>query len=145
MKRKVAMIFVACATILGCRDPYTEVFIASTATLSNDWTEIRPAQPLDWTQPVEEFSFHIDSPHEIGPHAEVVGPDGQKAVPDVELIVSSRKTYAMDAHGFWGEDMYFTRDKSDLEAIQAIRIRSSMPLRISNLIWRGYDPAKVNR
>lgn len=130
--------------MLGCKDPYTQVPIAPTATVSTDWTEIRPKQPLHWTQPAEEFIFHIDTPHDIGPHAEVVGPDGQKAIPDVELVASDGKTYPMDEHGFWGEDVFFSREKlADSVSIQAIRMRSSLPLRISNLRWTGYDPAKV--
>ncbi len=115
--------------------------------ISKEWTEIRPVQPLHWMRPVEEVSFHIDSSHDIGSHVEVVAPDGQKFVPEVELVASDGKTYAMDEHGFWGEDMFFTRrDKlSNSVAIQAIRIRSSLPLRISSVIWRGYDPAEVKR
>jgi len=146
MKRSVAIMFVACSMMLGCGDRYTQVPIASTAAVSKEWTEIRPLRPLHWTQPVEELSFHIDSPHDIGPHAEILGPGGEKVVPDVELVASDGKTYTMDEHGFWGEDMFFSRDKlSDSVAIQVIRIRSRLPLHISNLIWRGYDPAKVKR
>jgi len=133
--------------MVGCGDRYTQIPVASSVAISGAWTEIRPPEALHWTQPVEEFSFHIDSPHYIGPNAEVVGSDGQKFVPDVELIASDGKTYAMKEHGFWGEDMFFTRTDrlAGSVTIQTIRIRSSLPLRISNLIWRGYDPAKVKR
>ena len=132
--------------MVGCSNQYAEVPVASSAAISQQWSDISPPQPLRWTQPVQELSFHIDSPHEIGPHAEVLLPGGKTVIPDAELITSDGKTFAMNHHGFWGADMFLSRDKlSDSVTIRTIRIRSSVPLRISNLIWRGYDPAKVKR
>jgi len=133
--------------MVGCRDPYTQVSIAPTATVTQSWSEVRPPQPLRWTKPQEEFSFHIDTPHQRSPQAEVIGSRGERCVPEVEFVTTSGKTLIADAHGFWGEDMYFYWSKGvpGMEPVQAIRIRSNLPLQISNLIWRGYDPAEVKR
>ncbi len=146
MKRSLTIPFVAFLVMLGCRDPYTQIRIASSATISQDWIEIRPAEPLHWTQPVQEFSFHIDSPHAVSRELQIVAPDGKRGVPDVELVASDGRTLVLDSHGFWGEDMYFySRETPAPVTVQAIRIRSNFPLHISGLTWRGYDPAKVKR
>ncbi len=131
----------------GCGNPYTQVPIASNATISQEWTEIRPPANLRWTEPVEEFSFHIDSPYVRSPQAEIVVPSGEHFIPDVEFVTTSGMTYVTNGHGFWGEDMFFSLSNGQpgMEPIQTIRIRSTLPLRISNLVWRGYDPAKVKR
>jgi hypothetical protein len=147
MRRSLAVLFGAFLTMVGCRDPYVQVPIAPTATVTQDWTEVRPRKPLHWTKPVQEFSFHIDTPHQQSTQVEIVGPGGEHFIPEVELITMSGKTMAMQGHGFWGEEMYFDWGKggSGMGPIQAIRIRSRVPLQISNLIWRGYDPAEVKR
>ena len=141
------MLLATIAMMLGCRNSYSDVQIASSATVSQQWTEIRPAQPLSWTKPAEEFSFHIDSPHQRSPQAEIIGPSGEHFVPQVEFVTTNGRTIAADTHGFWGEDMYFYWSKGGpgAEPIQMIRVRSSLPLNISKLVWRGYDAAKVKR
>ena len=146
--RPVLVIFLGTLLMMvACRDPYVQVSIASTAAVTQDWKEILPAEPLRWTKPHEEFSFHIDTPHRRGAKAEIVGPQGERCVPEVEFITADGKSLLADAHGFWGEDMYFYSSKGGpgTESIRAIRIRSSLPLQLSELIWRGYDPAEVKR
>lgn len=146
MARKMAGVLVGLLTILGCEDRYTQAPIASAATVSKDWVEIRPPQPLKWTRPVQEVDFLIDSPHERGVRADIIGPNGEHWVPEMLLVASDGKIFTMDSHGFWGEDMFFDRGSpGDSVTIQAIRMRSGMPLRISNVRWVGYDPAKVKR
>ena len=147
MKQNLVILFGAFLMMVGCRDPYVQVPIAATATVAQNWTEVRPAEPLRWTKPVQEFSFHIDTPHQRSTQVEIVGPGGEHFIPEVELVTVSGKTIVMDGHGFWGEEMCFDWSKgaAGMEPIQAIRIRSRVPLQISNLIWRGYDPAEVKR
>lgn len=147
MRRSLAVLFGAFLIMVGCRDPYVQVPIAPTATVTQNWTEVHPTTALRWTKPQQEFSFHIDTPHQRSPQAEIVGPNGQRCVPEVEFVTTGGKTLIADAHGFWGEDMYFywSKGESGMEPIQAIRIRSSLPLQISNLMWRSYDPAEVKR
>lgn len=146
MRLRRAIVVLLLWAALGCRDRYTEIQISPSAEISNHWVVIRAPKPLTWTQPVEEFSFGITSPHEIGLNADIVMPNGEKVVPDVELIMDNGTTCEMDQHGFWGQDMFFTRRQRPASAlIVAIRIRSTSPLHISNLRWRGYDPARVKR
>jgi hypothetical protein len=147
VNKKRMLMLVAAFSLIGCNERYTDVLVASSASISQQWSELRPEKPLQWTRPEEEFSFHIDTPHQQGEKLDIVGPSGEHCLPDVELVTTSGKTISLDGHGFWGEDMYFylTKGKPGNEAFQAIRIRCSMPLRISNLIWRGYDPTEVKR
>jgi hypothetical protein len=147
MRRSLVVFFGACLTMVGCRDPYVQIPITPTTTVTQNWTEVRPKMALRWTKPQQEFSFHIDTPHQRSPQAEVVLSSGERCVPEVEFVTTSGKTLVADAHGFWGEDMYFYWSKGDpgMEPLQVIRIRSSIPLQISNLVWRGYDPTEVKR
>jgi hypothetical protein len=147
MRRCLVMVVGVLLLTTACRDPYTQVRIVPAATIAQGWSEIRPAEPLRWTKPIQDFSFHIDTPHERSSRGEIVGLDGQSCIPEVEFLTTDGKTLVADTHGFWGEEMYFYWSKGGIgtEAIQAIRVRSSLPLQISNLIWRGYDPAEVKR
>jgi hypothetical protein len=134
--------------LLGCREPYSVVPIASQATISKDWKEFRPAQPLRWSQPVEEVGFKIDTPH--GREGfEIIGLGGERFVPEVEVIGESGRVFRMDSLGFLGEELVFTfkfkGKPSDLKTIQAVRLRSSTPLSVSSLQWRGYDPQQVKQ
>jgi len=133
--------------LLGCREPYFVVPIASHATISSTWTEFRPAQPLRWSQDEEELGFRIDTPHHIGDGLEIVGPGGERFVPEVELMAGNGKSFVMDSHGFLGEEVVYTFKSTppDLKTIQAIRIRSSTPINISNVLWRGFDRKEVKR
>lgn len=143
--KKLALILAWLTASLACRDPYTEVSIAPAASVSRDWVEVRAPRPLTWEQPVEEVVFHVDSPHQRSTQVEIVAPNGERAVPEVELVSTDGRTFVMDSHGFWGEDMFFTRDKVSVKTIQGIRIRNNFPIQISNVRWVGHDPAKVKR
>jgi hypothetical protein len=147
MKRRLVLLLLLFWIPVACTNPYQESRIAQTAMINQEWSEIRPPHPLKWAKPVQEFSFHIDSPYHHTAQAQIVGADGQRFVPDVQFLTASGKVYIPDAHGFWGEDMYFFYSKGNntTEPIVSIRVRSSLPLNISNLLWVGYDPAKVKR
>jgi hypothetical protein len=147
MKKSLIFVLAVMSMMLGCGDRFVTVPIARSATLTASWTEFRPAQPLLWSEPQQEICFHIDSPHEISSELTIIGPNGERFVPDVELIADSGRVLVMDTHGFLPDKMvYQLRAKpSDVAVIKAVRIRSSSPLRITNLVWRGYDPAEVKR
>jgi hypothetical protein len=130
---------------IACGNPYTIVPIASMANVSADWTELVSAKPLVWAKLAQEVELHIDSPHQRDLELRIVGPDGQKSVPDVELVATDGRTFSMDVHGFLNEDMFFTRQTPVPVPIRAIRIRNGFPIRVSNVRWVGYDPANVKR
>jgi hypothetical protein len=144
MKAKLALAYLALFSA-GCANPYTQVPVASTASVSTDWSELQPEKPLDWTQPVEEIRFHIDSPHQVDPDLRIIGPGGRKAVPDVELVAADGRTFPMNIHGFVNEDIFFASQARVPVTIHAIRIRNGFPIHISNIRWVGYDPARVKQ
>lgn len=93
--------------------------------------EIRPAHPLYWTEPVEEIDFHVAPPYHSDTRANLVGPNGEVWVPDVQLVGTDGKTCPTDDHGSWGDDMFFSHDRlPDSIGVVAIRIRSKFPIRI---------------
>jgi hypothetical protein len=138
------MLLALLSFLVGCTDPYTRTPIASSATVSKEWTEIHPTPALRWSRPVQEFTFHIDSAHQRNPKLEIIAPNGEHSVPDVELVAEDGSTFALDVHGFLNEDMFFTR-RTPVTTIRSVRIRNSFPIRISNVRWVGYDPAEVKR
>jgi len=68
-------------------------------------------------------------------------------VPEVEVSGESGRVFRMDSLSFLGEELVFTfkSKPSDLKTIEAVRLRSSTPLSVSNLKWRGYDPQQVKQ
>jgi hypothetical protein len=147
MRRKCGILLLGIVLVLGCRDHYVVQPVAPRAEIGTDWTVLTPPKALLWSKPVEELAFLIDSPHQIGEHLEVVGPKGEKFVPEVQLLSPSGKWYQMDSHGILGEEMFFTlrNGSSDLTSFNEVRIRSDVPITISKVLWRGYDPNDVKR
>ncbi len=151
MKCPILMILTALLCMVsGCtsrQTRYVEVKVADEAFVSRFWAELRPVALLRWSQPVEELSFLIASPHEKSSSAEIVLPSGQKIVPEVQFITSDGRTLIPDAHGFWGDEMYFTfaEGQPPSTEIKAIRLRSDADLKITRIVWRGYDPKVVKR
>ena len=127
---------------IGCHHSYFVVEVASGAQLSPQWTTIRPAHLLPWSHPIEELSFHIDSPHAIGRSAELIMPSGMHCSIEVQLVSADGHAYSMVWHNFLNGDMFFglPQKPPTLNIVQGFRIRSSFPIKVSNLIWRGYDP-----
>jgi hypothetical protein len=147
MARVLALLLSVICLLLGCREPYVVEPIVSHATLSTNWSEFRPEHVLRWSEPEEELSFRIDTPHRIGEHLEIIGPGDERFVPEVELVANDGKTFLMDTHGFLGGEIVFTFKSrpSALTPIAAIRVRSDTPIAVSNMVWRGYDPKDVKR
>jgi hypothetical protein len=147
LKGRFSLMLGIFSIMLGCRTPYKVVSIAPSATLSEDWLELRLEKPLRWSEPVEEISFHIDSAHQISDGLEIIEANGQRCVPEVELIGDDGKSYIMDSHSFLGDEMIFSfkSHPANLKSVRAIRLHNRISLHVSNLLWRGYDPAEVKR
>jgi hypothetical protein len=147
MDRVLGVLLSVMCLFLGCREPYVVEPIIAHANLSSNWSEFRPGHLLRWSEPEEELSFRIDTPHRIGEHLEIVGQGDERFVPEVELVANDGKTLLMDTHGFLGGEIVFTfkSKPSVFPSIAAIRVRSAIPITVSNMVWRGYDPKNVKR
>jgi hypothetical protein len=147
VKKTSIVLLCAISWLSSCRAPLSEVYIARAANLTKDWTEFRPSPQIRWSQPDGEISFHIDTPHKRSNDFEIIGPNGELCVPEVELISDNGQTLVIDTHGWTNQDMVFFiwNQPSHIKNIQAVRIRSSLPLQISNLRWEGYDFAKIKK
>lgn len=144
MRIRLTITIIALCAVVGCEDPYTQVAIAPAATISTTWTEIHLEKPIAWTKPVEEFTFHIDSPHQRNMALEILAPDGQRSVPEVDFVADDGRVIHLDVHGFLNDDMFFTT-QTPIKRAKAIRMRNSFQIHISNLRWVGYDPKEVKR
>lgn len=146
MKRLLAIALIGVFIQVGCKGAYKEVPIMDSVSLTNDWTEVRATEPSVQQEPQWELIFKIDSLHQRTPAADIrIG--NQTFVPEVQLSTSGRKTIKPDSHGFLGEEMYFSWNRGSIgdDSIVAFRLRSSVPLKISRLVWRGYNPEDVKR
>src|SRR5574337_370147 len=146
MKGKEGVVFALLSMMVACATPYKEVWLEPAPVgITNQWTELRSERRLEWTEPEQELIFHIDSVHQVSLQLEIIGQEGKRGVPEVEMVEGDGRTFPMTSHGFLGEDMFFTMEKPPLASYQGIRIRSGVPIRISNVRWRGYDMAEVKR
>jgi hypothetical protein len=148
-KKSIQSVLVAVlmGCVFGCHRPYADTVVEQRAELSTAWTTIRAEQPLDWSPPIEELSFQIDSPHKISNSGGLFLVDGTRCEIEVELVASDASKYPMEWHGFLDGDMYFTfpHKPAGMRTVEAFRVRSNAPLTISNIRWRGYDPTRVSR
>jgi hypothetical protein len=141
------LVVILMGCIFGCHRPYANTAVEQRAELSTAWTTIRAGRPLDWSQPIEELSFQIDSPHKIGNSGDLFLVDGTRCEIEVEMVAPDARMYPMEWHGFLNGNIYFTfpNKPADIKTVEAFRLRSNVPLAISNIRWRGYDPTRVSR
>ena len=132
-------------------NPYLDREIAGTVTISNEWLEIKPKEPLNPERKVQYI--YVLTPQPFQPDNRSWGirfPDGSVVVPEVQLIDQYGKLYNLKASAFSLKDRtradvisgigFHTQDLPQDRVYTTVRLRSDKPVEVSRIIWRCYDP-----
>lgn len=157
MKGILLVIGLACAALLtSCVyrffHPYLDRELSGPITISSEWLEITPKEPLRAERVVQYLYIYTTKPFEPDNRSWGIRlADGSVVVPEVELVDQQGNIYNLKASSFSLEDP--TRANvisgigfSALEELpkdkvyRAVRIRSDQPIQCSKIIWRCYDP-----
>lgn len=117
-------------------------------TLTAEWTEIRPPDPLkpEGEINVVDLTFAKEYRPDYRANAPRL-PDGTLATPEVQLVDAQGNTYALGVESMDGKGMGFASfdPNSHLENLlkdrvyTAVRIRCNRPLECEKITWRSYN------
>jgi hypothetical protein len=129
--------------------PYLDREIAGQTTISHQWLEITPEQPLRPERQVQYLYIHT-APFDPDYRAWGIRfPDGSVVTPEVQLVDQDGSLYSLKSSSFSLEDrtrsnivsgIGFKADIPKDKVYRTVRIRSDKPITVSSIVWRCYDP-----
>ncbi len=129
-------------------NPYLDTEIAGPTTISSEWLEIVPKQPLRAERQIKNFIIVFDKSQSYEPLEGTYGvrlPDGSIAVPEVQLVDESAHIHVLTPIGVSADGVVF-RDEDSREGsvYRAVKVRSSKPIKVSRIYWRCYNQWDVS-
>lgn len=144
----LAVIGIAFAVFIAVKlyrvsNPYLDREISGPVTLTSEWIEIVPEEPLRPEREVQKILLDFAQPYESDHDAwKIRFPDGSLVAPEVQLIdkngnvFTSSKVASLGQTGMGLRMSSLPQDRVYLK----LRLRSDKPIAISRIIWRCYDP-----
>ena len=152
----LAVLGVALAVFIGMQvyrmfNPYLDREISGAVTLTSEWLEITPEEPLRTERQVQYLYIYTMEPFD--PDNESWGirfPDGLTVVPQVQLVDHNGNSYRLRGSSFSLADRtradvisgigFHASDLPQDRDYRMIRVRSDRPVRVSSIVWRNYNP-----
>lgn len=157
-KRLVALAFffgAVCGSAWGLA--YLDVKLSGAVTLNQSWLEITPPKPLTIARDTHEIALFPDPPIKMVDDTTakrgLIASDGRDADIEAELVGSNGVTYHSRPgyeHSMTG-DLYVTRhsvgfnDLPDEITFTKVRIKSSVPYPVKEILWRNYNWGSVHK
>ncbi|HEX7999966.1 MAG TPA: hypothetical protein VF528_16375 [Pyrinomonadaceae bacterium] len=133
-------------------DPYLDREISGPVTITSEWLEIKPTEPLSPMRQQQEIVLDIAGNHHLELTAgDMILQDGSANKFEVQMIDEYMNVYNANGHTLSGSLLgFFVYDKSsgkdglpqDRTYIK-VRIRSDKPIQCSRILWRGYYPSDL--
>jgi hypothetical protein len=137
-------------------NPFIDRELSGPVTLTSEWLELKPTEPLTVARDTQEVAVFPDPPIKMvddptGKRS-LVPADGRDATIEAELIGSNGVTY----HSRLGYEqsmtgnLYITRHSVDFKDLPKdisytkVRIKSSAPYPVSKILWRCYNWGEVH-
>jgi hypothetical protein len=144
----VSLFFLSCATLQRKITPYVERDISGPVTITTEWLEITPTEPLKPEREVNVVNLVFTT--EYKPDYQSNGlrlKDGALALLEVQLVDQYGKTYMLgiESMGPKGIGYGLFDPISHLESLPkdkvypTVRIKSNKPIECSKIIWRSYN------
>ncbi len=135
-------------------DPYIDRELSGKVTLTDEWLELTPEEPLKVERDTQEVALFPDPPikMEYDPEKGDRAVDGRDATIEAELIGTngvtyhSRPGYEKSMTG----DLFVTRysvgfkDLPKDVSFKTVRVRSSAPYPVKRILWRCYKWSDVH-
>lgn len=142
VRQSVGLIVLACA-LTGCSQRITSIdLLARPIMIGPEWIEIQLPPKV-----IAEWRFQIIRETVETPHSDELNPaglemhDGSIAIQTVEFVRASGTKDVFSFDGFVNRDIDFSNLKvSQGTHFIAVRLRCSMPLMISRMIFMSYMP-----
>jgi hypothetical protein len=131
----------------SCRPDSYWVKLSGSQTISDQWIDLRPRQPVKPDKDLQYVVLDLEPPYKDSPGLKkdlgILMPDGEVINPDIEVIDQYDKTYQLVYAGSTGafpnpDTKYalpngdeFPRDR----LYKTVRIRSPRPIKVRAIYW----------
>jgi hypothetical protein len=150
--------FLICApSISGCGLAYIDVRLSDAVTLNHNWLELTPTKPLTVTRDTHEIALFPNPPIKMvddptGKRS-LIASDGRDAEIEAELVGSNGVTYhsrpgyeqSMTGNLYVTQQSIGFNDLPDNISFTKVRIKSSVPYPVKEIVWRNYNWGSVHK
>jgi hypothetical protein len=133
-----SVILLAAIGLYQQRSPFLDREIKGSVTLSSEWIEIIPEQPLKPEREQQEIVLHLEEPFVGDFEAKGVRlPNGSIIQPEVQLVDVAGNIHILKYYGFRGRKLIRFTLKGQLNGreYRSVRVRSEQPIRCKGIIW----------
>ena len=150
-KRSIAVaLLIGALGTSACGLAYIDVQLSGPITLNQNWLELTPSKPLTIARDTHEIALFPNPPIKMvdgpPPKGGLIASDGRDAEIEAELVGSNGVTYHSQPgyeQSMTG-DLYITRHSVDFKDLPGditytkVRIKSSVPYPVKQILWRNY-------
>jgi hypothetical protein len=127
-------------------NPYLDREIAGPTTISSEWLEIMPEQPLRVERQIQYLTLDVADPFEpVYDNWSLRLNDGSVVRPEVQLVDEHGSVYNLTSPALDNKGIAF--GNSDLPSDRVypvVRIRSDKPIKLSRIYWHCYNQWDVS-
>ena len=119
--------------------------IAGPVSISSEWIEILPEEPLEPEREVQQVLIWFAQPYTTNING-IISPDGHTFYPEVQLIDQRGNAYNLRLSAISSSGIGLSCCKEGNQSLprdikyRAVRIRSDRPVNGSQVVWRCYNP-----
>jgi len=119
--------------------------IAGPVSISSEWMEILPKEPLKPEREVQEILIWFAQPYTTDFNG-IISPDGHTFYPEVQLIDQRGDAYNLRISAISSSGIGLSCCKEGHQPLpkdrnyRAVRLRSDRPVNGSKVVWRCYNP-----
>ena len=127
-------------------NPYLNRDVSGPITLSSEWTEIVPKEPLRAERQINDLVLVVAEPFEPDyEHWALRLGDGSIVKPEVQLVDEKGNTYNLTSPAIGLKEMELgILDLPKDRVYRTIRIRANKPLKLSKIYWHCYNQWDVS-
>ena len=121
--------------------------ISGPVTITSEWFEITPQEPLKPEREVQNVIVWFAIPYQTGNPPALIFEDGATVTPEVQLVDRQGNTFNLRASaaastgfGYRCCDGVFDKELPKDRTYRSVRIRSARPIQASKIVWRCYNP-----
>ena len=144
--------FIVAGSIHNFFRPYADYELSGPVTISSDWVEFTPKEPLRVERQIQQVVLDLDNSVKVERGGwGLVLPDGSVVTPEVQLIDQDGRAYNLDHPAVWQSSStgatfreFSSPDLPKNKVYRAVRIRADKGVRCNRVLWRNYNQRDVS-
>lgn len=127
-------------------NPYLDQEISGPTTISSEWREIVPRQPIRVERQIQYMTLDVADPFEpVYDKWSLRLGDGSVVKPEVQLVDENGNVYNLTSPALDNKGIAFRNSDLPKDRVyRSVRIRSDKPIRLTRIYWRCYNQWDVS-